>query len=77
MAAGRKEQAAMSVIGRLDKQVEEVLITPLEKHNQPPATRDNAPPREDSTHAETESQSDAQEMPRSRSTKEEMPVWLL
>lgn len=67
----------MSVIGRLDKQVEEVLITPLEKHNQPPATGDKLQRREDSAPAETESNADAQEIPRRQHTQEEMPVWLL
>jgi hypothetical protein len=62
----------MSVIGRLDEQVEAVLISPLGKKRDaqepapPPATEESNTPRDE--------ESSAQE---TRTRAEELPVWLL
>lgn len=66
----------MSVIGRLDKQVEDILINPLnnqereEKSLQTDSTRKDT--RTNSQTASTNPSSKNQETPR-----EELPVWLL
>lgn len=66
----------MTVIGRLDKQVDDVLIRPLSKR--PHAGEDSrtggeqftrTPPPEDSKSTEAESDAPA--------AREELPVWLL
>ena len=64
----------MSVIGRLDEQVEAVLITPLKGKRDPeetntPATREEFPKRE------TERQTGAEN--RGAREREQLPVWLL
>jgi hypothetical protein len=70
-ACGRKG-AAMPVIGRLDGQVDEVIIKPISKRR-----RDEEPPDEETpeqspsptTHTPTHNQSSAD--------RDELPVWLL
>ena len=65
----------MSVIGRLDKQVDEILISPLDRNRQrtPPAQQ----PAEAATPAEAEPPTHAHENPLPRNEKDELPVWLL
>jgi hypothetical protein len=70
-ACGRKG-AAMPVIGRLDGQVDEVIIKPISKRR-----HDEEPPDEETpertpspkTHTPTPNQSSAE--------RDELPVWLL
>jgi hypothetical protein len=68
----------MSVIGRLDKQVDEVLIAPLSKNN-----RREEDARGPQQRAETQSDEPREiattdsENPRTRVSKDELPVWLL
>lgn len=62
----------MPVIGRLDGQVEEVLITPLGRRrdaDEPADTDDDAPPP-----APPHDEPQTRETPRARA---ELPVWLL
>jgi hypothetical protein len=61
----------MPVIGRLDEQVNDILITPLERGREPePAPAPEAPPAP----PELVDDGDARETPRARA---ELPVWLL
>jgi hypothetical protein len=68
----------MSVIGRLDKQVEEVLISPLDKNRRQTETPRDSPSREDATlDAQPEPTTGAEENPHPEREPEELPVWLL
>ncbi len=68
----------MSVIGRLDKQVEDVLINPRKQNTQGAAALKERQ-REVNQHsdAETNAAPDGQENPDRRLEKEDLPVWLL
>jgi hypothetical protein len=79
MAAGRKERSSkMSVIGRLDKQVEEVLISPLDKNRRQTETPRDSPSRQDATpDAQPESVTHKDENVHPEREQEELPVWLL
>ncbi len=69
----------MSVIGRLDEQVDSVLIAPLDRNRRPvPSARD------DSTDELKHPSSDREQTPREadpsqtkRDERQELPVWLL
>jgi hypothetical protein len=64
----------MSVIGRLDEQVDEVLISPLEKKRRAdPIRRDERAEGERSLPAPAESPTE----PESDGARDELPVWLL
>jgi len=72
-ACGRKG-AAMPVIGRLDGQVDEVIIKPISKrrHDEESSTPDEAapePPTPPETHTHTPNQSSDK--------PDALPVWLL
>lgn len=72
-ACGRKG-AAMTVIGRLDGQVDEVIIKPISKrhHDEEPSTPDELepePPTPPETHTPTPNQSSGK--------PDTLPVWLL
>jgi hypothetical protein len=60
----------MPVIGRLDEQVNEVLITPLEKGREPRPAPDEPPT---ATPATTEEAPDGETSP----PPDELPVWML
>ncbi len=63
----------MSVIGRLDDQVEAVLINPLRRREHDEEERDApAPP-----HASTHTERDAESTPERREADAALPVWLL
>ena len=68
----------MSVIGSLDKQVEDVLINPLERNRQDSAAlkerQREAPAHSD---AATNDAPAEQEIQDRRLEKEDLPVWLL
>lgn len=67
----------MSVIGRLDQQVEEILISPLDKKGERPRTSREAQTGADESHEEqAERASRASQVNRQGKT-EELPVWLL
>jgi hypothetical protein len=63
----------MSVIGRLDDQVDEVLITPLQRKNNQEANeqKDEQPPLREATQIESDSSE------KKRAERETLPVWLL
>jgi hypothetical protein len=65
----------MSVIGRLDDQVEAVLINPLkrERRSDGEAERDAPPP----TPAPLREEQDTESSERTRDTEATLPVWLL
>ena len=68
----------MSVIGRLDKQVEEVLISPLDRNGRrDPAKHEAQTDEQAHTHEPTERASGAHQNIRSQSEKDVLPVWLL
>ncbi len=68
----------MSVIGRLDKQVEEVLISPLDRNRQrEPAKRDAQTDENAQAYEPTESVSVTHQNIRRQNEKDELPVWLL
>jgi hypothetical protein len=78
MAAGRKEQAQMSVIGRLDKQVEEILISPLDKNRERPrAPRETQTDADESHEEQAERASGVHQNSGDPVEKGELPVWLL
>ena len=60
----------MSVIGRLDKQVEEILISPLDKKGE--RVREDERVEEQAVKASTEDTN-----ARPSTDKKELPVWLL
>lgn len=65
----------MSVIGRLDQQVQDTLISPIEKRNTPQPPDDLGPTQTDEpapaqTHTQPISES-------SEKRREDLPVWLL
>ncbi|HKG15797.1 MAG TPA: hypothetical protein VKB12_20930 [Pyrinomonadaceae bacterium] len=62
----------MAVIGRLDGQVDEVIIKPVSERRrggEPPAPDEDAPEPPPETHTPTPNQSSAD--------RDELPVWLL
>lgn len=65
----------MSIIGRLDKQVDEILISPLDRNRQraPEAQQ----PADAATPEEAQPSNHAHENPPPRNEKDELPVWLL
>jgi hypothetical protein len=64
----------MSVIGRLDEQVEAVLINPLNKRERNDGEEErDAPP----THAPLREEREAESSERTRDTEATLPVWLL
>lgn len=65
----------MPVIGRLDKQVDDTLISPIEKRNKP-KTADDLVPTEPDEHAPTQTHTQATHES-SKNSREELPVWLL
>lgn len=68
----------MSVIGRLDKQVEEVLISPLDRdRRRDSAQRDAQTDEHAQTHEPTLATSGTHRNIRGQSEKDELPVWLL
>jgi hypothetical protein len=70
-ASGRKG-AAMPVIGRLDGQVDEVIIKPISKRRRDEETPDEEKPERapsPETHTPTPNQSSTD--------RDELPVWLL
>jgi hypothetical protein len=73
-----KERAAMSVIGRLDDQVNEIIIKPVGARNRP-GSEAPQPPAEESrpqpVPAAKEDQAEAEENEKVESS--ELPVWLL
>ncbi len=70
-ACGRKG-AAMPVIGRLDKQVDEVIISPVSKRR-----RDEEPPDEDSDERPPSTQPQTPAQDESSAERDTLPVWLL
>jgi hypothetical protein len=70
-ACGRKG-AAMPVIGRLDKQVDEVIISPVSKRR-----RDEDPPDEDADERPPSAQPQTPAHDESSAERDELPVWLL
>lgn len=68
----------MSVIGRLDRQVEEVLITPLDTNRPRQSAQQAAQPDEKTQASEpVEPAPGTQPNIRGQREKEELPVWLL
>jgi hypothetical protein len=68
----------MSVIGRLDKQVEEVLISPLDTDRQRASAKHDAQPDDQPQASEpTGEASGTHQNIRGQHEKEELPVWLL
>ena len=69
----------MPVIGRLDEQVDAVLIKPLERRGEPErnsvAARSNENIERPQSAIQTALEKDAQ--PDARADREELPVWLL
>lgn len=63
----------MPVIGRLDDQVEAVLINPRRRVRAPDEER----PEQPETHAPATVERDAESSPESRPDDDELPVWLL
>ena len=63
----------MSVIGRLDDQVEAVLINPLRRERSPDEEARKPP----ETHAPATEERDAESPPETREADAELPVWLL
>lgn len=69
----------MSVIGRLDGQVDAVLIEPLAKKNRPPAAIHNTQPNADNARPRTETNtaSESESSKNNQAEHPELPVWLL
>ncbi len=68
----------MPVIGRLDKQVEDILITPLDRKGRLDAPAETATKSENAGHRhETEPDIDDNEISRAPRQPAELPVWLL
>jgi hypothetical protein len=70
-ASGRKG-AAMPVIGRLDGQVDELIISPISKRRRDEESPDEETPERTpspTTHTPTSNQSSAE--------RDELPIWLL
>lgn len=66
----------MSVIGRLDKQVEDTLISPVEKRNKQQRVEDDSQTQKDET--PTPAETHTQSVPESSENRRaELPVWLL
>ena len=66
----------MSVIGRMDKQVDDVLISPLARRNKQGTddqAREERITHEDKGQSKTESTS----VPNRRAEQDDLPVWLL
>ncbi|MGA9996490.1 MAG: hypothetical protein WBP93_13810 [Pyrinomonadaceae bacterium] len=65
----------MSVIGRLDQQVEDALISPIEKRDKQQTIDDDAQTETDKrAHTQTHTQSISES---SKNRRAELPVWLL
>ncbi|HEY0544114.1 MAG TPA: hypothetical protein VGC91_01865 [Pyrinomonadaceae bacterium] len=68
----------MSVIGRLDQQVEEVLISPLDKKGERARASRETPTGEDESHeGQAEKASRVHQSSGEPIEKAELPVWLL
>ena len=68
----------MSVIGRLDEQVDAVLIAPLKKRGEQPPDEPHSPARDVPSSAKHIRAPDSDEKPEQKSRKsDELPVWLL
>jgi hypothetical protein len=68
----------MSVIGRLDKQVEEVLISPLDRDRRSATAKSEAQTDENAQAYEpTPAASGTHQNIRGQREKDELPVWLL
>jgi hypothetical protein len=70
-ACGRKG-AAMPVIGRLDKQVDELIISPISERR-----RDEAPPDEDANEPLPSPTTQTPAQDESSAERDTLPVWLL
>lgn len=69
----------MSVIGRLDEQVNEVLIAPLDRNRQPTTEASERPLDEQPgpLHNSRKTPGEDDHKPGERATREDLPVWLL
>lgn len=63
----------MPVIGRLDGQVDEVLIAPVEKRRR----EGEEPPREEDARRDVEEKRAPLRQPETDAARDELPVWLL
>ena len=66
----------MSVIGRLDGQVDDVLIKPLSKKGGRAGTREDAPAQPPAPRP-ADAESPADDAPERERPPQELPVWLL
>ena len=70
----------MSVIGRLDDQVEAVLINPLKRRERDDSTQERdapSPPQPAPLNEERDAESSAESSAETRDTEAALPVWLL
>ena len=67
----------MSVIGRLDDQVEAVLITPLKRERKSDVEERDAPSPPLSPQAPSDAERDAESSGETREANAALPVWLL
>jgi hypothetical protein len=67
----------MSVIGRLDDQVEAVLITPLKREHKPDAEERDTPSPTPPSPAPSHAERDAESSGETREADAALPVWLL
>jgi hypothetical protein len=69
--AGFEERSRMSVIGRLDEQVDEVLIEPLQRKNKQEANE------QEDEHVPSRVQTESESIVKKRAESDALPVWLL
>jgi hypothetical protein len=73
-----KERAEMGVIGRLDDQVNEIIIKPVGKRNAPESEAPKAPDRESRPQPQPVVKEDrARDEENRKAPSTELPVWLL